>query len=35
MAQATVTVGSYVSHVTLDVSHAVPAPSVSWLLTRL
>ena len=35
VAQATVTVGSHVSHVTLDASQAVPAPSVSWLLTRL
>jgi serine-type D-Ala-D-Ala carboxypeptidase (penicillin-binding protein 5/6) len=25
----------YVSHITLDASQAVPAPSVSWLLTRL
>jgi serine-type D-Ala-D-Ala carboxypeptidase (penicillin-binding protein 5/6) len=35
VAQATITVGSDVSHVTLDASQAVPAPSVSWLLTRL
>ena len=35
VAQATVTVGSQVSHVNLDASQAVPAPSVSWLLTRL
>ena len=35
VAQATVTIGSHVSHITLDASHAVPSPSVSWLLTRL
>jgi D-alanyl-D-alanine carboxypeptidase (penicillin-binding protein 5/6) len=35
VAQAAVTVGSYVSHITLDASHAMSAPSVSWLLTRL
>ena len=35
VAQATVSVGSHVSHVTLDASQAVSAPSVSWLLTRL
>ena len=35
VARATVTVGSYVSHITLYASQAVPAPSVSWLLTRL
>jgi hypothetical protein len=35
VAQATVTVGSDVSHVTLDAGQAVPAPSVSWQLTRL
>ena len=35
VAQATVTIGSQVSHITLDASHAVPAPPVRWLLTRL
>jgi hypothetical protein len=35
VARATVTVGGEVSHVTLDASHAVSAPSVGWLLTRL
>jgi len=35
VAQATVTIGSQVSHITLDASHAVPAPPVHWLLTRL
>ncbi len=35
VAQGTVTVGSYVSRITLAASQAVPAPSVSWLLTRL
>ena len=35
VAEATVTVGSHVSHVTLYASQAVSAPSVSWLLTRL
>ena len=35
IAQATVTIGSQVSHITLDASHAVPAPPVRWLLTRL
>jgi len=35
VAQATVTVGSQVSHITLDASQAVPAPSIGWLLTRL
>jgi serine-type D-Ala-D-Ala carboxypeptidase (penicillin-binding protein 5/6) len=35
VAEGTVTVGSYVSHITLAASQAVPAPSVSWLLTRL
>jgi serine-type D-Ala-D-Ala carboxypeptidase (penicillin-binding protein 5/6) len=34
VARATVTVGSYVSHITLVASQAVPSPSVSWLLTR-
>jgi serine-type D-Ala-D-Ala carboxypeptidase (penicillin-binding protein 5/6) len=35
VAQGTVTVGSYVSRITLAASQAMPAPSVSWLLTRL
>ena len=35
VAQATVTVGSQVSHITLDASRAAPAPSIGWLLTRL
>ena len=35
VAQATVTIGSSVSHITLDASQAAPAPSVRWLLTRL
>jgi serine-type D-Ala-D-Ala carboxypeptidase (penicillin-binding protein 5/6) len=35
VAQGTVTVGSYVSRITLAASQAVPGPSVSWLLTRL
>ncbi len=35
VARATVTVGSYVSHVTLGASQAVSAPSIRWLLTRL
>ena len=35
VARATVTIGSQVSHITLDASHAVPAPPVRWLLTRL
>jgi D-alanyl-D-alanine carboxypeptidase (penicillin-binding protein 5/6) len=35
VAQATVTIGSYLSHITLDASQDAPAPSVSWLLTRL
>jgi serine-type D-Ala-D-Ala carboxypeptidase (penicillin-binding protein 5/6) len=34
VAQATVTVGGQVSHVTLDAGQAVSAPSVSWRLTR-
>ena len=33
--QAIVTVGSEVSHITVDASQATPAPSVRWLLTRL
>ena len=35
VAQATVTIGGSVSHITLDASQAAPAPSVRWLLTRL
>jgi serine-type D-Ala-D-Ala carboxypeptidase (penicillin-binding protein 5/6) len=35
VAQATVTIGSEVRHITLDASQAAPAPSVRWLLTRL
>ncbi len=35
VAWAIVTIGSQVSHITLDASHAVPAPPVRWLLTRL
>ena len=35
VAQATVTIGTSVSHITLDASQAAPAPSVRWLLTRL
>jgi serine-type D-Ala-D-Ala carboxypeptidase (penicillin-binding protein 5/6) len=35
VAQVTVTIGSQVSHLTLDASQAAPAPSVGWLLTRL
>jgi serine-type D-Ala-D-Ala carboxypeptidase (penicillin-binding protein 5/6) len=35
VAEATVTVGSYVRHLTLVASGSVPAPSVSWRLTRL
>jgi serine-type D-Ala-D-Ala carboxypeptidase (penicillin-binding protein 5/6) len=35
VAEATVTVGGDVSHITLDASQAVPAPSVSWRLTRI
>ncbi|SRR6266702_459503 len=35
VAQATVTIGSDVHHITLDASRAAPAPSVRWLLTRL
>ena len=35
IALATVTVGSSVSHITLDASRAVRPPSVRWLLTRL
>jgi serine-type D-Ala-D-Ala carboxypeptidase (penicillin-binding protein 5/6) len=35
VAQATVTIGGEVRHVTLVASRAAPAPAVSWLLTRL
>ncbi len=35
VAQATVTIGSEVRHITLDASQAVPAASIRWLLTRL
>jgi len=35
VAQATVTIGSQVRHITLDPGQAAPAPSVRWLLTRL
>jgi serine-type D-Ala-D-Ala carboxypeptidase (penicillin-binding protein 5/6) len=35
VAQATVTIGSQVRHITLDASQAAPGPSVPWLLTRL
>jgi serine-type D-Ala-D-Ala carboxypeptidase (penicillin-binding protein 5/6) len=35
VAEATVTIGGDVSHITLDASQAVPVPSVSWRLTRL
>jgi serine-type D-Ala-D-Ala carboxypeptidase (penicillin-binding protein 5/6) len=35
IAQATVTVGGDVRHITLDASQAAPGPSVRWLLTRL
>jgi serine-type D-Ala-D-Ala carboxypeptidase (penicillin-binding protein 5/6) len=35
VAEAIVTVGSEVSHVTVDASQAAAAPSVRWLLTRL
>jgi D-alanyl-D-alanine carboxypeptidase (penicillin-binding protein 5/6) len=35
VAQATVTVGSHVSHIILDASQGVPGPSLSWRLTRL
>ena len=34
VAQAAVTVGSQVRHITLDASQAAPAPSVRWRLTR-
>jgi serine-type D-Ala-D-Ala carboxypeptidase (penicillin-binding protein 5/6) len=35
VAQAAVTVGSQVRHITLDASQAAPAPSVRWRLTRI
>ena len=35
VAQATVTIGGEVHHITLVASRAVPAPSTGWLLTRL
>ena len=35
VAQATVTIGGEVRHITLLASRAAPAPSVRWLLTRL
>jgi serine-type D-Ala-D-Ala carboxypeptidase (penicillin-binding protein 5/6) len=35
VAQATVTIGNQVRHITLYASQAAPAPSVRWLLTRL
>jgi serine-type D-Ala-D-Ala carboxypeptidase (penicillin-binding protein 5/6) len=35
VAQATITIGSEVRHITLDASQAASAPSVGWLLTRL
>jgi serine-type D-Ala-D-Ala carboxypeptidase (penicillin-binding protein 5/6) len=35
VAEATVTIGGDVSHITLDAAAAVPAPSVGWRLTRL
>jgi hypothetical protein len=35
VAQATVTIGGDVHHITLLASQAAPAPSVGWLLTRL
>jgi serine-type D-Ala-D-Ala carboxypeptidase (penicillin-binding protein 5/6) len=35
IAQATVTVGSEIHHITLDARQAAPAPPVRWLLTRL
>jgi len=34
IAQATVTIGGEVRHITLDASQAAAAPSVGWLLTR-
>jgi serine-type D-Ala-D-Ala carboxypeptidase (penicillin-binding protein 5/6) len=35
VAEGTVTIGTYVSRITLAASRAVSAPSVNWLLTRL
>ncbi len=35
VAQATVTIGGEVGHITLVASRAVPAPPVRWRLTRL
>jgi serine-type D-Ala-D-Ala carboxypeptidase (penicillin-binding protein 5/6) len=35
VADATVTIGGDISHINLDASQAVQAPSVSWRLTRL
>jgi len=35
VAQATVTIGGEVRHITLVASRAVPAPPVRWRLTRL
>ena len=35
VAQASVTIGGEVHHITLVASRAVPAPSTGWLLTRL
>ncbi len=35
VAQAAVTIGSQVRHITLDASQAAPAPSVRWRLTRV
>jgi D-alanyl-D-alanine carboxypeptidase (penicillin-binding protein 5/6) len=35
VAQAAITVGSEIRHLTLDASQAAPAPSLIWLLTRL
>jgi serine-type D-Ala-D-Ala carboxypeptidase (penicillin-binding protein 5/6) len=35
VAEAAITVGGEVRHITLDASQAAPAPSLSWLLTRL
>ena len=35
VAQATVTIGGDVQHITLVASRAAPGPSVRWLLTRL
>jgi len=35
VAEGTVTVGGYVSRITLAASRAAAGPSVSWLLARL